>query len=688
MDGNRRISPPHRVCRTADDAAVHLLGTTDAVDAAVIDANLSAATGALPLDSTPSTTRPDVRVRLDITRYLPSPQLPKAWSPLKAETHLVRTKYRHLYDLPVLEHSDGSRTFHDGVLHRCHGVNVLFLRGDAVEMAFQHGRLLADEIPRGALRGCAKLIENAIANTLGTGGVIRRWVVEQVQEFASRRVVANVRKSLARAMPDAPTLLETVALSESTGIAAGQIARALFNPEMLLLLAGLGRSGNPLVPLVAPPTCCTSFAAWGKATKDGSLLVGRNLDYPLNGFYDAYPTVIYSEPTDGLRHMSFTSSGVHNDGVTSYNEAGLFLASHVVPSSDGAFNGIPALVTADLATSRATSVAAAAEIFRAFPSPAGWGYLAVDSNNGEVGTLERSRRRFAVRNAAGETHVQTNRFLAAEMHPSNLFLNTSVDEDSDGRAARVQQRLAESGGVDAHEAITILADHVDPLTSEVRGLGNTVSLHTTLSSLVLDPARKRVLVSAGQAPACHGDFVELPLAGTFDRRDFPGLARRLESPSRFPESHPKFAKALQIFIRAKMAYEYDNDAERAYELLKEVVQVDDTNPAYFFQLGIFALKNQQHFPAIEAFTHVLANEGQTQQLRRLAHYYRGRAHGHLARSRPALADLEAVLDDPATDAKLRRAARSAAWRIKYFGRLRLTSRSLRIMMQQSDMLDY
>jgi tetratricopeptide (TPR) repeat protein len=285
--------------------------------------------------------------------------------------------------------------------------------------------------------------------------------------------------------------------------------------------------------------------------------------------------------------------------------------------------------------------------------------------------------------------VQTNRFLAAEMHPSNLFLNTSVDEDSDGRAARVRQRLAESrGGIDAHEAITILADQVDPLTSEVRGLGNTVGLHTTLSSLVLEPASKRVLVSVGQAPACHGDFVELPLTGTFDRRDFPELARRIENPSPFPQSHPKFASALQVFIRAKMAYEYDNDTERAYELLKEVVRIDNSNPGYYFQLGIFALKNQQHFDAIEAFTHVLACDGQTQQLRRLAHYYRGRTHAHLARPRPAVADLEAVLDDPATDAKLRRASRSAVWRIKYFGRLRLSPRSLRIMMQQSDLLDY
>lgn len=654
-DGKRRISRPHRVCRTA----------------------------------APPGSPEDVRIRVDITRYLPAPRLPGVWSALSRETQFVRSKYRQLYELPVAEHSDGTRSFHDGWLYRCHGLNILFLRGDPVEMAFQHGRLLADEIPHGALHGSAKLIKNAVANSFGSGGRVQRWALEQAQEFLSRRIVTSTRRALARSAPDASTLFELVAIADASGTYAGQVVRALFNPEILLFLAGVGRSGFPLTVPVVPPTCCTSFAAWGGSTKGGDLLIGRNLDYPLNGFYDAFPTVVYSEPTTGLAHMSFTSSGAHNDGVTSYNEAGLFLASHVVPSSNGSLSGVPALVTADLATSNASSLSAAADLFRRLPSAAGWSYLAVDCQQREIGSLECSRRQFAMRPASGETHVQTNRFLVPQMHDCNLFLNASVDEDSDARAARVQQRLqAAQGTLDAAGALSILADQVDPHTDGVRGLGNTVALHTTLSSLVVDPARQRVLVSSGAAPSSHGDFVELPLAGTFDRRDFSSLVKHVHGPSRFRQSHPQLAEALQIFIRAKMAYEYHNDAERAYELLREVVQADDSNPAYFFQLGVFALKNERYAEAITAFGDTLQCQEPTKQLRRLAHYYRGRTHAHLSQPKPALADLKAVLDEPATDAKLRTAARRAAWRVKWFGRLQLRKRSLRIMMQQSDMLDY
>ena len=97
----------------------------------------------------------------------------EAWYPLRQETRLVRDKYRHLYELPVVEHPDGSQSFHEGRLYNYHGLNVLFLRGDCVEMAFQHGRLLADQISQGAMLGWTRLIDNALANAWGSPGGCR-----------------------------------------------------------------------------------------------------------------------------------------------------------------------------------------------------------------------------------------------------------------------------------------------------------------------------------------------------------------------------------------------------------------------------------------------------------------------------------------------------------------------------------
>jgi len=275
------------------------------------------------------------------------------------------------------------------------------------------------------------------------------------------------------------------------------------------------------------------------------------------------------------------------------------------------------------------------------------------------------------------------------MRPLNLSINASVDEDSEARRERIRQRLEMARGkLDAQEALSILSDQVDPVTNQVRGLGNTLAMHATLTSIVLEPARQRVLVATGTGPACHGEYVELPLVGTCDPRNLDIEHCRVYRNTSFPNSHPEEFQAQQLFIRAKQAYEYDNDIGRAYDLLQKVVQWDPANPSYHFQLGIFALKNRNLSEALDAFDEGLRCLQIPPHTRRLITYYRGRTFAELGKRTHAMADFAVVTDDSEADSKLRAAARRAAWRTKLFGRMRIGKKSLNIMMQQSDMLAY
>lgn len=215
------------------------------------------------------------------------------------------------------------------------------------------------------------------------------------------------------------------------------------------------------------------------------------------------------------------------------------------------------------------------------------------------------------------------------------------------------------GKLDAQEALSILSDQVDPVTNQVRGFGNTVAMHATLTSIVLEPARQRVLVATGTGPACHGAYVELPLVGACDPRNLDAEHCRVYLNATFPQAHPEKYKAQRLFIRAKQAFEYDNDVARAYELLQKVVQCDSSNPSYHFQLGIFALKNRRMSEALDAFDDGLHCLRIPPHTRRLIVYYRGRTLADLGKTSDALAEFAAVSDDPATDAKLRAAARLA-----------------------------
>jgi tetratricopeptide (TPR) repeat protein len=328
-------------------------------------------------------------------------------------------------------------------------------------------------------------------------------------------------------------------------------------------------------------------------------------------------------------------------------------------------------------------------MFRQNPPAAGWGYILASTKENRVGSLELSNKQVVVRESEGEYHVQTNHYLTPELRGKNLLINTSVAEDNDGRYIRIKQRLEEARSrVDVEEAISILGDQVDPYVNQPRGIGSTVGVHTTMTSLVIEPAQGRVFVAAGRAPVPHGPYVELPLVGAASPDTFATDSSRVLENRSFREAHPQMSAAEQLFIEAKAAYEYKNDFQRTFQLLAEVVRVDDTNPAYYFQLGIFALKCRMQEKAITAFGNVFDRPYVTPQLKRLAHYYRGRALAHLSRREAALADFAAVLEDAGADNKLKNAALWASRSTSLFGSCTLRQRSLNIMMQQSDMLHY
>ena len=73
----------------------------------------------------------------------------------------VRERYRYLYQEQVKPTPDGGATFHFARLWRREGLNILHLRGDRFEMAYQHGRLLKREISDGALTMASLIFRTA-----------------------------------------------------------------------------------------------------------------------------------------------------------------------------------------------------------------------------------------------------------------------------------------------------------------------------------------------------------------------------------------------------------------------------------------------------------------------------------------------------------------------------------------------
>ncbi len=74
---------------------------------------------------------------------------------------------------------------------------------------------------------------------------------------------------------------------------------------------------------------CSSFAAWGKASSDGNMIVGRNLDYKVNDAMLALQCIMAVEPADkGLKPTLGVSWMSSVGSFTVMNSDGVFVAIH------------------------------------------------------------------------------------------------------------------------------------------------------------------------------------------------------------------------------------------------------------------------------------------------------------------------------------------------------------------------
>ena len=143
---------------------------------------------------------------------LPATVASAAWSDFDVPG-AVRERYAPLYNATVSTEPDGSKIFGDARLWRRGGVNVLYLKGDAFEMAFQHGKLLGPEIAQGSLERASRISSDAIHANLGDGpaaGALTTYAEHGITQKIVRYTHAYHR--------EIQLLDEAWGLSEATGI--------------------------------------------------------------------------------------------------------------------------------------------------------------------------------------------------------------------------------------------------------------------------------------------------------------------------------------------------------------------------------------------------------------------------------------------------------------------------------------
>ncbi len=462
-------------------------------------------------------------------------------------------------------HPGGSSTIvatcGEGFLEDREEMRVLHVKGTPYEMGYQHGFLLADDI----LEDCSIVMILVALQLCGT---------------------IDVSAALDCLLLDAQAVepyIPAEYMEELQGIADGLAAAGspLTYEDILIW--------NTFADVVLYK--CSTFSAWGDATTDGKLVLGRNTDSYVIPEIQQKPTVLVAQPDSGyafIHPLVTTGYGRPGSigGTVGMNEAGIVVAFHTSRSENESMLGTPsAMIVRDI-LQYAGSINETVTILSDSPRCVGLNYHVADGQAGEAAVIETSATEIEVRYSEPGSDVlwTTNHYncypgwqgyLGYNMVPGQAPVygladistveawQASLSTSAPGtfqRYQRYEQLLSENyGAITIDTAIDIVSDRYDMVEGRELGWteygdgypictlgpvlytfpdvpyyksGETGSLtmqRSTPLSLAAVPADGVIRIALGGIPACAGPYVYFDLSEELADGDGDGVVDAIDN---------------------------------------------------------------------------------------------------------------------------------------------------------------
>ncbi len=371
------------------------------------------------------------------------------------------------------------------------------------------GRRLADPIRRGPIPFFTTFLSHILRKSaIRRASNVAQWASHQ---WATKQLIAQL-----------PDYFETEmsAMAEALDMREASVARALTLPETYLWMIGSYHRfrGTARAPGLGHPPIggCTSAVVRPPASSAG-LLHGRNLDYHGIGYWEPTATATFYHPDDALDYVSVGAAGLLGGGITGMNAAGITLAVHQHVVDRFNLKGDPVGVAGDQVMRRARTLDEAIAILRDHEPVAGWSYVLTEGDTGEVAVYETApdHEPFVCRLPDDETHLgYANVYWGSNFEDAEIDYYPEYRRDAHARQSRVldkTSRFDEDDPADPESIASILADFKDPASSKIRLIGRSIAAVHTVTSVVFEPAERRVWVGTGTSPASRSWFVPLSM---------------------------------------------------------------------------------------------------------------------------------------------------------------------------------
>ena len=516
----------------------------------------------------------------------------------KSIKHLPQTEGYNNEMPVVVKHSPESFSYKDNFLFKNKQNNLweMYVEGDALQRGLIMGSL-SDSLMKKQERVFFGKIKQMVPSNF------KLRLLRQFLKVYNRKLYKNVSEEYQTEIYG----LSRFSSKEFDDIAP-QYLRALY-------LHGAHDIGHALTDLAL--VGCTSFAVWNEKTPDGSLLIGRNLDFYAGDDFAENKVVYFIKPDLGHPYVSVSWPGMIGV-VSGMNLEGLTVTINAGKSDIPWVAKTPVSILAREILQYAKTIDEAIAIAKKREVFVSESIMIGSANDGKAILLEVSPNHFGVYEVPNNSELICANHFQSETYKNDKKNNKHIIEShSKYRFDRMEELLEENQTIAPQEAVKILRDK-NGLKDKSIGFGNEKGLNQLLAhhGIVFKPKDKLVWISAN--PYQLGEFVCYDLNKVFGSK-----IEKNSSTSEMKtmaETHLNIEKDAFLETKAYADYEkyriqnreFDHYIESKTAISEEMIsEFKSLNPAHwlvYYKVGKYYQEKKQYQKAFDNFETALTKE--------------------------------------------------------------------------------
>ena len=260
---------------------------------------------------------------------------------------------------------------------------------------------------------------------------------------------------------------------------------------------------------------CSSFAAWGEKTDDGSLIIGRNFDFYAGDDFAKEKIIAFVNPTEGYKFMSVTWGGMIGV-VSGMNEHGLTVTINAGKSKIPLIAKTPISILNREILQYASNIDEAIAIAKKRKVFVSESIFIGSAKDKKAIIIEVSPKNFGIYEVSNSNQlICSNHFQSEAYSNDKKNIKQKKESHSQYRYLRMQELLSKQQKITPQIAVDILRNK-EGLQNKKIGYGNEKALNQLLAhhAIVFKPEQRLVWVSSN--PYQLGEFVGYDLNEIFN----------------------------------------------------------------------------------------------------------------------------------------------------------------------------